>query len=198
MWNERYGDEAYAYGTEPNDFLREQVHLLPKGRVLCLAEGEGRNAVFLARQGYEVTAVDSSVVGLEKARKLAQRHAVQIEFVQADLRDYDLGVACWSAIISIFCPMPLASRRLLHRKVQTGLQAGGIFLLEAYRPEQVLRDTGGGKDREVLQSRASLMSELPDLRFEHLLELDREVIEGLYHTGVGSVVQAIARKSLAA
>ena len=102
MWDQRYSTEEFAYGTKPNEFLEANVSHLPKGRVLSLAEGEGRNAVFLAKQGYEVTAVDSSLVGLNKAQKFAADEGVIIDFVHADLAEFDLGQNKWDGIISIF------------------------------------------------------------------------------------------------
>ena len=194
MWDERYSAEEYAYGTTPNKFLEENVHCIPKGRVLSLAEGEGRNAVFLAKQGYLVTAVDASIVGLNKARKLADENDVVVEFIHADLADYDLGENKWEGIVSIFCPLPSSVRKDLYKKVMTGLKRNGVFLLEAYTPEQLKHGTGGGNSVDVMQSEASLNLELTGLKFQHLIELERDVIEGIYHTGIGSVVQAIATK----
>ena len=110
MWNQRYSSEDYAYGTVANDFLVSMRDKLPDGKILCLAEGEGRNAVWLAEQENEVTAVDASEVGLQKAIKLAQKHEVKITIVHADLADYDIGIQQWDAIISIFCHLPLSSR----------------------------------------------------------------------------------------
>lgn len=137
MWDERYSTEEYAYGTKPNQFLEENVNSIPKGKVLSLAEGEGRNAVFLAQQGYVVTAVDNSLVGLNKARKLAETHGVLVEFIQADLADYDLGENQWNGIVSIFCPLPTSIKENLHKKVLAGLKQNGVFLLEAYTPNQL-------------------------------------------------------------
>lgn len=194
MWDERYSAEEYAYGTTPNKFLEENVNSIPKGRVLSLAEGEGRNAVFLAKQGYFVTAVDASVVGLNKARKLAEKNDVVVEFIHADLADYDLGENKWDGIVSIFCPLPSSVRKALYKKVMTGLKQNGVFLLEAYTPEQLKHGTGGGNSVDVMQSEESLSFELAGLKFKHLIELERDVIEGVYHTGTGSVVQAIATK----
>lgn len=196
MWDERYKSAEYAYGTEPNDFLRENIHFLPKGKILSLAEGEGRNAVYLARHGYEVTAVDSSSVGIEKGKRLADINKVNVEFIYADLAEFDIGTSCWNAIISIFCPIPSAIRRILHDNVKAGLKNDGVFLVEAYTPAQVRNDTGGGKDKDVMQTKDSLICELEGLHFEHLLELDRDIIEGEYHTGTGTVVQAIAKKNI--
>lgn len=194
MWDERYSADEYAFGTKPNEFLEANVHSLPKGNILSLAEGEGRNAVFLAKQGYAVTAVDSSLVGLNKGRKLAEENGVTVEFIHADLAEYVLGENQWDGIISIFCPLPPSLRKALYKKVDIGLKKNGVFLLEAYTPEQLKHGTGGGDSAELMQSKESLTLELPDLNFTHLIELEREVIEGIYHTGMAAVVQAIASK----
>jgi len=195
VWDERYSAAGHAYGTTPNEFLVAQFRAIPKGRVLSLAEGEGRNAVFLAQQGYTVTAVDASLVGLNKARKLAEENDVVVEFIHADLADYDPGENQWNGIVSIFCPLPSSVRRELYRKVIAGLKQRGVFLLEAYTPDQLQHGTGGGSSVDTMQSEESLRLELGGLKFEHLIELERNVIEGAYHTGIGSVVQAIARKA---
>jgi SAM-dependent methyltransferase len=196
MWDERYGTEEYAYGTNPNEFLAENVNHIPKGKVLSLAEGEGRNAVFLAKQGYSVTAVDASIVGLNKARKLAEENGVVVEFIHADLADYDLGENRWDGIVSIFCPLPSSLRKQLYKKVEAGLKRNGVFLLEAYTPDQLKHGTGGGTSVDVMQSKESLSLELTGLKFKHLVELERDVIEGTYHTGIGAVVQLIASKEI--
>ena len=192
MWDERYSAEEYAYGTNPNKFLEANVSSIPKGKVLSLAEGEGRNAVFLASQGYSVTAVDSSLVGLNKARKLAEENGVIVEFIHTDLAEYDLGENKWDGIVSIFCPLPSSIRKQLHKKVEAALKRNGVFLLEAYTPAQLKYGTGGGNSVDVMQSKESLSLELAGLKFKHLIELERDVVEGIYHTGIGAVVQAIA------
>ena len=169
-------------------------HHIPKGSVLSIAEGEGRNAVFLAKQGYSVTAVDGSEVGLKKAEKLAAENGVVIECIHADLADFDLGEDKWDGIISIFVPLPSPLRKRLYQKLETALKPGGVFLIEAYTPDQIKHGTGGGSSADTMQTAGSLRLELPDLEFKHLAELEREVIEGTYHTGLGSVVQAIGVK----
>jgi hypothetical protein len=196
MWDERYKAEKYAYGKTPNKFLEENVNWIPKGKVLSLAEGEGRNAVFLAKQGCSVTAVDASLVGLNKARKLAEENDVVIEFIHADLADYELGENKWDGIISIFSPLPSSLRKELHKKVIAGLKQNGVFLLEAYTPDQLRHGTGGGNSVDVMQTKESVSLELASLKFKRLTELERDVIEGIYHTGIGAVVQAIATKEI--
>lgn len=194
MWDQRYNTEDYVYGTTPNNFLQENINKLPKGRILSLAEGEGRNAVFLAKQGYSVTAVDSSLIGLNKAQQLAQANNVTINCIHADLAEFDMIENQWDAIISIFCPLPSTIRKELYKKVTQGLNRGGVFLLEAYTPKQVHYETGGGKNPDTMQTKQSLSDELAQLNFLHLIELERDIREGIYHTGMGAVVQAIAIK----
>ncbi|GEB71560.1 class I SAM-dependent methyltransferase [Pseudoalteromonas carrageenovora] len=194
MWDERYDSEQYAYGKEPNDFLAQQYQQLPKGNVISLAEGEGRNAVFLAKMGYSVTAVDGSKVGLEKAAKLAIEHNVNIELIHADLAEFDFGEAKWDAVVSIYCPLPSAVRSAVYKRAVKGLKPGGVFLLEAYTPEQINYNTGGGPSADTKTSKNDLEDDLTGLSFVHLEELKREVFEGSYHTGLASVLQAIAKK----
>lgn len=194
MWDERYSADDYVFGKEPNRFLAENFTRIPKGKVLCLAEGEGRNAVFLARQGYDVTAVDSSAVGLAKARRLAEEHGVQIRLVCADLAGYDLGVDQWEGIVSIFCHLSPDVRRPLHARLPTALKRGGVLLLEAYTPAQLAHRTGGPSNVERMMTASDLATELPGLVFHRLQELEREVVEGSYHRGKSAVVQLIAEK----
>ena len=132
MWDEEYSVSEYVYGTEPNDFLLSMTGRLKRGRVLCLAEGEGRNAVHLAKAGFAATAVDSSRVGLAKATALAEKSGVTIETVLADLADFSIVEDSWDSIVSISCHLPPALRRQVHGGVVAGLRKGGTFLLEAY------------------------------------------------------------------
>ena len=193
-WNARYGKDEYAFGEEPNEFLVAHAGAFPRGPVLCLAEGEGRNAVFLAGRGHPVTGVDLSPVGLRKAAALAAKRGVEIETVVADLETYPIEPGAWSGIVSIFAHLPSGIRRGLHRRVVEGLAPGGAFLLEHYNPGQIGRGTGGPSDVDMLPTVPILRDELDGLVFEHADELVREVVEGPYHTGIASVVQVIARK----
>jgi len=195
MWDVRYSSEEYIYGTEPNDFLREMAVQLPKGgTVLSLAEGEGRNAVWLAKQGLQVTGIDASAVGLVKAQRLAEEQGVRIETVHVNLAEADLGEARWDGIVSIFCHLPPTLRKRVHRQVVQALKPGGLFLLEAYTVRQLEFGTGGPPDPELMMDLVSLGEELAGLNIEHGVELVREVREGRLHSGKGAVVQFIARK----
>lgn len=196
MWNERYAAAEYVYGKAPNVFLESVAAQIPAGsRVLCLAEGEGRNAVYLAGLGHQVVAVDQSAVGLEKAQRLAAEAGVEIETVVADLAEYPIDPASWDAIISIFCHTPADSRKILHRRAVAGLDSGGLLILEAYTPEQVELKTGGPPVVELMMCLDDLQHELTGLTFDHAAELRRDVVEGSLHNGVGAVVQIVAVKS---
>lgn len=198
MWDQRYAGEEYVYGTEPNDFLAEQVAGLPPGRVLCLAEGEGRNAVWLAGQGHAVRAVDASAVGLQKAQRLAATKGVTITTEVADLADYVIPEAGFDLIVSIFCHLPPVLRKRLYRQVVQGLKPGGLLVLEAYTPQQLGRGTGGPPVPELLYDLGDLREELAGLTLLHTVETEREIHEGHLHNGVGAVVQVVARRPLKA
>ena len=194
MWNQRYNQPDYVYGTQPNDFLVSASASIPRGKLLSLGEGEGRNAVYLATQGWDVTAVDSSEVGLEKARRLAAEKGVQITTIVADLVDFQIQPNSWEAIVSIFCHVPSVIRLPLHQAVVRGLKPGGVFVLEAFTPRQLAMGTGGPASPDMLMTLASLRQELAGLRFVQAVELDRKVVEGQFHTGQAAVVQIVGVK----
>jgi SAM-dependent methyltransferase len=196
MWNERYSESGFAYGTEPNAFLREVAGQIPAGAVLSIGEGEGRNATYLAGLGHRVVAVDRSEVGLAKAKRLAAEQGLAIETQCADLETFCIQPEAWAGIVSIFCHLPRKIRVPLYAAVVRGLQTGGVLLFEAYTPSQIERGTGGPKDPDMLATLADLTVELAGLQFVHAQEVEREVCEGRYHTGIASVVQVVARRAV--
>lgn len=195
FWDRRYATAEYVYGEAPNAFVAAHAALIPPGPTLCLAEGEGRNAVFLAGRGHAVTAMDQSSVGLHKARQLAARRHVSLHTEVADLTTYAIPPGHWSGIVAIYVHLPPALRRQVHAAVVAGLRPGGVYLLEAYHPDQLTRDTGGPKDLNLLMTLAELRAELAGLDLIHARELTRPVSEGRGHTGPAAVVQVVARKS---
>jgi SAM-dependent methyltransferase len=194
MWDERYSSEEYIYGKDPNTFLANAVEKIPSGKVLCVAEGEGRNAVFLAELGYEVVAVDASAVGLEKARKLAKERGVSIQTIVCDLSHFNIEPESFNGVVSIFAHVSPQVRKELHRKIVNGLRSGGVLILESYRPDQLKYKTGGPPTAELMMTLEGLEEELKGLNFEYGVELDRDVVEGKFHTGKGAVVQIIGVK----
>jgi len=194
MWDLRYSNAEYVYGTTPNEFLVSVADQIPRGKVLSLAEGEGRNAVYLSELGCKVLGVDTSAVGLSKAQRLAEERGVTIETRVANLADFHIEPDSWDAIVSIFCHLPSGIRSSVHHKVVAGLRPGGVFVLEAYTPTQLKLKTGGPPTADMTMTLKLLRTELAGLRFIHARELEREVIEGKFHTGRGAVVQVVAVK----
>ncbi|MDF3130881.1 class I SAM-dependent methyltransferase [Kiritimatiellaeota bacterium B1221] len=194
MWNERYDSEEYAYGTEPNGFLKENASYL-EGPVLSIAEGEGRNAVFLASLGLNVLGVDGSEVGLKKAQMLAQSKGIDVETEVADLEHFSPGEGFYGSVVSISAHLPSRIRHQLYPRLERALKPGGILLLEAYAEAQLRFETGGPQELDLLMSVEKIQTEFPNLEVVALRQVEREVIEGAYHTGLSAVVQFIGRKS---
>jgi SAM-dependent methyltransferase len=195
IWDERYAGERYFYGTAPNDFLVERERLIARGgAVLCLGEGEGRNAAFLASRGHRVVALDQSSVGLGKAQRLAEERGLSIATRVADLAEYRIEPGQWDAIVSIWCHLPSALRARVHAETVHGLRPGGVLLLESYTPAQLQFRTGGPSDPDLMPTLAQLREELAGLEFVHAVECEREVAEGDGHRGRSAVVQIAARR----
>lgn len=195
LWESRYSVDDYVYGTEPNDFLVTAVAGREPGRALCLADGEGRNGVYLASLGYSVTSVDLTRAGMTKAARLAEAKGVELATVVADLADYDFGNDTWDLIVSIFAHTPPPIRARVHRSIAPALTERGLFVLEAYTPDQVGRGTGGPPVPELTMTLDGLREELVDMTILTGEEKVRSVVEGPGHTGDGAVVQVIAARA---
>lgn len=196
FWDERYSGEALAYGESPNDFLVSMAERLPtSGRALDIGAGQGRNALFLASRGLDVLAVDQSVVGMRKAQQLANQRSLALRTQVVDLETFDAGPRAFDVVSSIFVHLPTSLRRVVHERVVTWLKPGGVYILEAYGPDQIERGTGGPRDPELLAPLDVILSELVGMQIEHQAALVRNVSEGVFHTGDASVVQIVARKS---
>ena len=197
FWDQRYGSAGsdFVFGTAPNDFLAACADQFPAGPILSLAEGEGRNAVFLASRGHTVTGIDLSAAGLAKAQQLATQKGVRITTAVADLRDYAFGGATWSGIVSIFCHLPPPLRKVVHARAAAGLRLGGVVVLEAYAPDQVNHRTGGPiAAPELLMRLAEVRDEFPGITWIIAREVERDVVEGTGHTGRAAVVQLCGRR----
>lgn len=196
-WDERYAEEGFAFGTDPNDFLREVVDELPVGRTLCIGDGEGRNGVFLARQGHRVVTVDLSPVGVVKARRLAADRGVELDARVADLDGFDLGTESWDCIVSVFCHLPPALRRTVHSAVPVALTAGGCFVFEAYRSANIGRGVGGPQNAEMTVELEDVLADLGAASGLEIVigrEVERDIVEGRYHNGRSATTQVLARR----
>jgi SAM-dependent methyltransferase len=196
FWDRRYAAaDGHVFGTAPNDFLAATADHIPRGgRVLCLGEGEGRNAVFLARRGHDVLALDQSAVGLGKAAALAARHGVAVATEVADLAARPLEPSAWDAVVAIFLHLPPALRGRVHRSAAAALRPGGVLILESYGPGQLGRGTGGPQDAALLAGLAEIVPDLAGLELLTAGERERAVVEGPGHTGRAFVVQVLARR----
>ena len=195
FWDERYSGDGLVYGEAPNAFLAHMSDRLPnRGRALDIGAGEGRNALFLASRGLEVLAVDQSAIGMQKAQRLARERGLSLRTRVVDLQDFDAEPGSFDVISSIFVHLPAALRASVHAGVGRWLKPGGVFVLEAYAPDQLSRTTGGPKDPSLLAPREAILAELAGLEIEHQAALVRNVSEGQFHTGEASVVQVVARR----
>lgn len=195
FWNERYRSEDYVYGTEPNAFFKEQLDRLLPGRILLPAEGEGRNAVYAARQGWQATAVDISEAGRDKALRLAAQTEVEITYLVGSFGETELEVAAFDCIGLIFAHFPPDHRRLYHQKIIQLLKPGGTLILEGFSKEQLAYQSGGPKNEAMLFSVSELQEEFAVLTELKVRQELIELREGAYHEGPASVVRLTGKKS---
>ena len=188
-WDQRYSAEHYIYGKEPVVFLREHVGDLGKGRALCLAAGEGCNAVYLARQGFEVVAVDFSEKGLEKCRELAREHGVEVQTVVADLREYDMGRERYDLITDFYYYQPD-----LFPRVMAALKPGGVFILQNFSVDQPATSRFGPRHPAYLIRPNQLLQYFAQHRIRYYEDTVVDLDEGM-HRGPGAVIRLIAEKS---
>ena len=196
FWNDRFHQPGFAYGDQPNDFLHQQAALLPAGDALCLAEGEGRNAVHLAQLGHRVIAQDISPVGLAKAEHLAAERGVVITAQCCDLADFHPEPASTDLVVAIWMHLPPVLRAQVHARAVAALRPGGHLIVEAYTPRQLRHGTGGPPNTELLIEPATLRDELAGLELLVLEETERWIEEGPHHRGASAVVQAVGRKPM--
>lgn len=194
MWDERYASPDYIFGTEPAEFLRRNAGLIPPAaRILCLAEGEGRNAVWLAGLGHDVTGLDQSVVGLDKAARLAQARGVTVTLRQGDVMAWDGSDGPWDAVIAIFIHFVVPERAALARACGRGLRPGGLFLYHGYGPAQIGLGTGGPKDPAMLADAATIAAAFPGWQALVLRDHTATLDEGTRHVGTSALVDVILR-----
>jgi cyclopropane fatty-acyl-phospholipid synthase-like methyltransferase len=195
-WNTRFASDEYVFGTAPNAFLVSQRGLLQPGqRALSVADGEGRNGVWLARQGLDVLSVDFSPVAQAKALKLAAEAGVTLRTECADLAAWDWGAPRFEIVVAIFIQFaspPL--REILFRRMKEVLKPGGLLLLEGYRPEQLVYKTGGPSQVENLYTAPMLRQAFADMTILHLAEYDKDIGEGAGHKGMSALIDLVARK----
>lgn len=198
-WDDRYKGDDYSFGTRPNAFLASQTHLFhPGDQVLSLADGEGRNGVWLAEQGCKVTSADYSATGLDKAARLAARRGVSIETLQVDLTKWAWPEAAYDAVIAIYFHLPEKHRANVHRSTARALRPGGLIVIEGFRPAQIAYqekyDSGGPSDERMLFSPDILRGDFEGFEVLTCDETETVLDEGPFHTGRAAVIRFVARK----
>lgn len=195
-WNERFSAPGYLFGTEPNAFLKSQAHRLRKGQTaLSIADGEGRNGVFLAERGLEVLAVDFSPVALAKARDLAKSRGVAVKFEQTDVLNWAWPMAQFDVVVAIFTQFATAAQRpRFFAGIKQALRPGGLLLMQAYRPEQITYATGGPTDVTQLYTRALLEEAFGDFATLEIREHDSVMHEGDRHVGMSALIDLVGTK----
>lgn len=196
IWDERYAGEDYHFGTAPNAFLASQHALLKPGmRCLAVADGEGRNGVWLAEQGLEVVSMDGSPVAVAKARKLAQERGVQVDCEVGDLLSWDCGEGCFDVVVAIFIQfLSPEQRATVFARLKRALKPGGLFLLQGYTPRQLDFRTGGPSQADNLYTEPMLRSAIADMEILHFSEHISFISEGDGHYGVSALMDLVARK----
>ena len=202
LWNTRFSEPGYAYGETPNVYLAEQLEGLPPGTILFGAEGEGRNAVYAARQGWTAAAFDISEAGRNKALQLARKYGVEIDYRVGDLPELGFQPAQFDVVALIYAHFPPRVRGPYHRLLDTYLKPGGKLIFEAFGERHLSyreRDpkVGGPWDDRLLFSEEELRRDFADYAVEELEERERELHQGKYHNGVGSVLRFTGRKAAA-
>jgi SAM-dependent methyltransferase len=197
QWNERFAPAQYWFGTEPTPFLASQAHRLRPGmKALAIADGEGRNGVWLARQGLDVTTVDIAEKGIAKAQRLAAQSGVKITTILADIESWDWGTPRFDLVVGIlFQFLKPPARTAVFRQMQDVLKLGGLVMIQGYRPEQIAYGTGGPPFVENLYTAEMLRAEFAAMEILELNEYDREQPEGMQHRGgMCALIDLVARK----
>ena len=195
FWDERFSADEFVYGTQPNAFLVEQAFRLQPGmRVLAPGDGEGRNGVWLARQGMDVLSVDGSKVGLAKAVRLAATHGVTISTEVADLTTWEWPTSRFDAVVSLFLHFQPPDRPTIHANMATALRPGGILVLEAFHPTQLAYSSGGPKDPAMLYTAEQLRQDFAGIEILLLETSLRDLNEGEFHRGPAVTVRLVAVK----
>lgn len=198
-WNERYSNDEFAYGTQPNNYLKDQLQKLETGSILFPAEGEGRNAVFAAQLGWEVYAFDISAKGKNKALHLAKMNNLRIDYQVGELQTLNFQKEQFDAIALIYAHFPANLKSSIHKLLDTYLRKEGYIIFEAFSKKHldfVLKDekVGGPKDIESLFSIEEIKADFPDYDIIELSETEIELNEGLFHNGTGSVIRFLGKK----
>jgi SAM-dependent methyltransferase len=198
-WDERYRDDEFAYGKAPNLFFQEWLQKFDRGSILMPADGEGRNGVFAAQLGWEVTSFDLSAEGQSKALQLAKEKEVSLEYIVGDFDELAFDKDSFDAIGLIYAHFPADKKSLFHKKLDESLKPGGLIILEAFSKNhlnfiQLNPKVGGPRDINMLYSKEEILADFQNYEILLLKEEEIDLNEGKFHVGKGSVIRFIGRK----
>ena len=199
FWNERFDKEEFIFGKEPNEYLVEKTHqyLKPNQKVLCIADGEGRNGVWLAKQGMHVVGFDASDIALSKANQFAKDNQVTVEYTFSDTDSFAWHANTYDAVIGIFIQFAdAAMRERIFQKTYETLKPGGVFILQGYTPKQLEYKTGGPSLIEHLYTEELIRSLTKDFNILELRSYEKELSEGPRHTGMSAIMGLVAQKPI--
>src|SRR5262245_42793301 len=196
FWDQRFAAPEYIFGTEPNVFLRAHAERFKRGdRVLDIACGEGRNSVWLAGLGCEVTGIDVSPLALGKARRLAAAHGVKVKFTETDIRGWQWQPSRFDAVVCVFIQFAEPSQRThLFEGIEATLTPGGLLVLQGYTPKQLEYKTGGPPQADHMYTEVLLRDAFRNLDILHLREHEEILAEGSKHVGRSALIDLLARK----
>ncbi|WP_444850542.1 class I SAM-dependent methyltransferase [Limnobacter sp.] len=195
-WNQKYAAEELLYGETPNEFLADMITVLPSdSKIFVPGDGEGRNGVWLAQKGFQVTTVDSSETGVAKAKALASRKGVSLDQQLGDLTNWSYPQAEFDGAVLIYLHLPASIRAQVHQNIAKAIKPGGVLILECFHPDQLSRTSGGPKNIEMLYTSELLRSDFAGLLVPHFeFEGEVQLQEGTGHSGVGVVTRLVARR----
>lgn len=197
FWNKRFNKEEFIFGTEPNEYLALQTrkYLKPNNKVLCIADGEGRNGVWLAKQGIKVVGFDASDIALKKAKQFAKDNQVEVEYSFSDTDSFDWQANVYDAVIAIFIQFadpPMRER--IFKQAHQALKPGGIFILQGYTPKQLEYKTGGPSLIEHLYTEKMIRDLAKEFQILDLRCYEQELNEGTRHAGMSALLGLVAKK----
>lgn len=197
FWNQRYNTQEFIFGKEPNHYLKQktELYLINKSKILCVADGEGRNSVWLAKQGHDVEAFDVSSIAIEKAKQLSSQHQVHVQYIHADCDTFDWKTEEYDAIAVIFIQFAEPElRKRLFQNIYRSLKLGGLLILQGYTPKQLDYKTGGPSDLSLLYTEELMRELLNEMEILEMQSYEQELQEGSRHSGMSALIGLVAKK----
>lgn len=194
FWDKRYSEENFAYGTEPNAYFKQNINELKPGKLLLPGEGQGRNAVYAAKLGWDVTAIDLSETAKQRALKLAEENQVELEYYVTPLEKFDFSENEYDSSALVFTHFPPETRNIIHIQIIKSLKPGGILIIEAFSKKQIGNTSGGPKQLPMLYTLDELLNDFKETVILESYETQTELDEGTYHRGKADVIRMVVKK----